>query len=519
MKRMASVLIVTGFCWATALSAMPAPDAFDGPGFESLIPPDINDFSSAWALQARMTDGTVTSVQLVERALARIRALDHEGPKLNAVVEINPDALAIAGSLDQERAGGLLRGPLHGLPVLLKDNIDTADAMQTSSGSLALIGPPALEDAVVVKRLRQAGAVVLGKASGGELAGFRDWGIPPGWSGRAGQVRNPWGLDLPVCGSSAGPAAAIAAGFAPLSVGTETNGSIICPAHANLVVGVRPTLGLLSQAGLVPLSSWQDTPGPMARTVTDVALLLGAMRETRESTSLTAEGQHADVDYVAKLDINALLGKRLGYPHLRPDGSLTIDDPHFSRLAKVLEAVGATLVPVHLVIPNLFEEQMAVLNHGIKHELGIYLQGRPGMRVQRLSDVIAYNRENPVPEGYGQKLLEGAQAQELDDPAYWLIAHRLRNEARQVLDSAMRQQVLDALVDLPTGDLRGTGAQAGYPGLSVPAGLDEAGKPVGLYFLGLAWTEGALLSMGFAFEQSLMAKEGQGYSQLYTKNY
>lgn len=506
MKRVASVLIVTSFCWANALSAMAAPDAFDGPSFESFIPPDTNDFSDAWELQARMTDGAVTSVQLVERALARIRALDRAGPHLNAVVEINPDAMSIASALDRERAGGVLRGPLHGLPVLLKDNLDTADSMQTSSGSLALIGQPALEDAVVVKRLRQAGAVVLGKANGGELAGFRDWGIPMGWSGRGGQVRNPWGLDLPVCGSSAGPAAAVAAGFAPLSVGTETNGSIICPAHANLVVGLRPTLGLLSQAGLVPLSSWQDTPGPIARTVTGIALLLGAMREGQESTPMAASGQAVDVDYLAKLDINALLGKRLGYPHLLPDGALTIDHPHFSWLAKVLEAAGATLVPIHLAIPDLFEEQMAVLNHGIKRELGSYLQGRPGMGVQTLADVINYNQENPGPEGYGQQLLEDAQAQELDDPAYWLIANKLRNEPRQLLDNAMRQHVLDALLDLPSGELRGAGAQAGYPGLSVPAGVDEAGQPVGLYFLGMPWTEASLLSMGFAFEQSLRSK-------------
>ncbi|MFK0091797.1 amidase family protein [Pseudomonas sp. NPDC090592] len=505
MNRLASVLITSSLLLTTFQSAIANPgSSFDGPGFASLIPPDANDFASASELQARMINGTVTSVHLVQRALARIAVLDREGPSLNAVVEINPDALSIAGALDQERAAGKLRGPLHGLPVLLKDNIDTADMMQTSSGSLALIGQPAVEDAAVVQHLRRAGAVVLGKANGGELAGFRDWGIPPGWSGRGGQVRNPWGLHLPVCGSSAGPAAAVAAGFAPLSVGTETNGSIICPAHANLVAGLRPTLGLLSQAGLVPLSSWQDTAGPIARSVSDIALLLGAMREpAQQRTAGAADGQHIEVDYLANLDSGALLGKRLGYPLYRPDGSLTVDHPHFGRLAMVLEAAGATLVPIHMVIPSLFTEQMAVLSHDIKHELGRYLRARPGIEPQSLADVIAYNQKNPGAEGYGQQLLEHAQAQELDEPTYRLMADRLREESRRLLDSTTNQHVLDALLDLPDGDLRGVGAQAGYPGLNVPAGLDESGRPIGVYFSSLPWTEAALLSIGFAFEQGL----------------
>ncbi|QXH54278.1 amidase [Pseudomonas fakonensis] len=494
------MLIIAGLWLAGTQSAHAEPgSSFDGPGFASLIPPDANDFASARELQERMASGTVTSVQLVERGLARIDALDRQGPGLNAVVEINPDALAIAATLDQERAAGVVRGPLHGLPVLLKDNVDTADSMQTSSGSLALVGQPALEDAAVVQHLRQAGAVVLGKANGAELAGFRDWAIPLGWSGRGGQVRNPWGLDLPVCGSSAGPAAALAAGFAPLSVGTETNGSIICPAYANLVVGLRPTLGLLSQAGLVPLSSWQDTPGPMARSVSDVALLLGAMGPT-DGPGVTAS---PSTDYLGQLDGDALQGKRLGYPLHRWDGSLTIEHPHFSRLAAVLEGAGATLVPIPMVIPNLFSEQLAVLSYDIKRELGRYLRARPGIEARSLADVIAHNRENPGPEGYGQQLLEDAQALEFDEPAYRRAADKLRGDSRMLLDNATAQHVLDALLDLPDGGLRGVGAQAGYPGLNVPAGLDEAGQPVGLYFSGLPFSEASLLSMGFAFEQAL----------------
>lgn len=492
MRSLASFLIVSGLWLAGAHGANAEPgSSFDGPGFASFIPADVHDFASARDLQARMTEGSVTSVQLVERALARINALDRQGPGLKAVVEINPEALSIASALDQERAEGLIRGPLHGLPVLLKDNIDTADLMQTSSGSLALVGQPAVEDAPVVQHLRRAGAVLLGKANTSELAGFRDGNIPSGWSGRGGQVRNPLGLGLPVCGSSAGPAAALAAGFAALSVGTETNGSIVCPAHANGVVGLRPTLGLLSQAGIVPLSSRQDTPGPMARTVADAALLLGAMRDADER-----------VDYLAQLDVDALKGKRLGYLKQRRDGSLTTAHPHFMRLAPVLEAAGATLVPLPMVIPDLRNEQMAVLSHDFKRELDRYLQGRPGLQVQSLADVIAFNRDNPGPEGYGQQWLEQAQALVLDEQAYQHAADRLRARSQRLLEGATGKHALDALIDLVDGGLRGLGAQAGYPGLMVPAGLDDAGLPVGLYFSGLPDTEASLLALGYGFEQA-----------------
>ncbi|MNO86679.1 Glutamyl-tRNA(Gln) amidotransferase subunit A [compost metagenome] len=503
MNRFISCAFISGFVLASIGSIAAEPDSsFDGPGFESFIPPDVIDFSTVAELQSRMSDGSVTSMQLVQRALARIGAIDRNGPALNAVVEINPDALAIANDLDAERAEGRLRGPLHGVPVLVKDNIDTGDSMQTSSGSLALVGRPALQDAFVVQRLRQAGAIVLGKANASELAGFRDWGIPSGWSGRGGQVGNPWGTELPVCGSSAGSAAGLAAGYAPLAVGTETNGSIICPAYYNQVVGLRPTLGLLSQAGIVPLSSWQDTPGPMGRTVSDVALLLGAMQGNDERRADTPPAPGGVKDYHGKLNASSLLGKRLGYPLYRGDGSLTIDHPHFKILAGRLERAGATLLPVDMKIPPLFAEQMTVLNYGIKRDLAAYLQGRPGIEVRNLADLIAFNRNYPGEEGYGQQLLEDAQALDIGESAYWETANKLRDESRKVLDVAHHVHQLDAVIDLSGGQLQGVGAQAGYPGLQVSAGQDAARQPVGLYFLGLPWSEEVLLSMGFAFEQS-----------------
>lgn len=477
-----------------------SPSAFDGPGFASLISPDANDFASINQLQVQLADRSLTSVQLVERALARIEALNHAGPKLNAVIENNPDALTIATALDVERDRGAVRGPLHGIPVLLKDNLDTADRMQTSAGSLALVGSPATRDAGVVQRLRQAGAVVLGKANLSEWAGFRDGNAPPGWSGRGGQTRNPLGLDFPTGGSSSGSAAGVAAGFVPIAVGTETNGSIIFPAYINGVVGMRPTHGLLSLSGVVPLVPRQDTPGPMARTVTDTALLLSAMQgsETEGLIELAPE----PVDYVAALDAASLQGKRLGYAQVRGDGSYALDDPHFLRLHDRLEAAGAELVPIALELPELFNEQFAVLIYDFKRELATYLQSRPGIEVRDLAQVIAFNQANAAAEQYGQGLLQVTQSSELSEDAYQVMATRLRAQSQETLDTALTEHSLDALIDFADGQLRGVGAQAGYPGLTVPAGLNTSGQPVGLYFSGSAWSDAELLRMAYAFEQT-----------------
>ncbi|MEN8641509.1 amidase family protein [Pseudomonas sichuanensis] len=479
-----------------------AQDDFDGPVFASIIEPDSNDFASIAELQALLAEGTVTSAGLVTRALARIAALDQQGPQLRAVIETNPDALTIAETLDAERASGELRGRLHGIPVLIKDNIDSGDSMQTSAGSLALVGEPAPADAYLVQRLRAAGAVILGKANTSEWMGFRDWQSPMGWSGRGGQTQSALSKELPVFGSSAGSAVAVSAGFVAVAVGTETNGSLVGPAFFSQVVGLRPSLGLLSASGLVPLTSRQDTPGPMARTVTDAAALLDAMFGLDMPTPAPEGAPTEMIDYAGGLDATALDGARLGYPSLTPRGTPMLEDPVFAALAPRLENAGATLVPIDFAFPDLFQAQMAVLSFDFKRELAQYLGNRQGIEVKTLADVVAFNEANPVPENYGQALLVAAEALEFDEELYANLANQLRSLSQALIDDALAEHELTALVDLPMGQLIGYGAQAGYPGLTVPAGLDEGGMLKGLHFIGSRWSDQALLSLGHAFEKS-----------------
>ncbi|WEK31340.1 MAG: amidase family protein [Candidatus Pseudomonas phytovorans] len=477
-------------------------EGFDGPVFASIIDPDSNDFATLSELQQKLAEGNLTSVDLVTRALARISALNEKGPQLRAVIETNPDALTIAQDRDAERFEGVLRGPLHGIPVLLKDNLDSGDGMQTSAGSLALVGEPAAADAYVVQRLRASGAIILGKANTSEWMGFRDWTAPLGWSGRGGQTRSALGRDFPVYGSSAGSAVAVSAGIVAIAVGTETNGSLVGPAYCNHVVGLRPTLGLLSQYGMLPLSSLQDTPGPMARTVTDAALLVDAMFGLDRPDQVPEGAPQAPVAYAAALDDSALWGVRLGYPVHSGGGATMADDPAFAALLSRLESAGATVVPVQFEFPDLFPEQMAVLSYDFKRELARYLAGRPGVGVKSLADVIAFNTANPLPEGYAQGLLESSEALAFNEEDYTCVAHQLRSQSRCLLDTALQVHDLAALIDLPLGYLNSYGAQAGYPGLTVPAGLDEDGRPTGLCFIGPQWSDGVLLSLGYAFEQS-----------------
>ncbi|WP_194789568.1 amidase family protein [Pseudomonas sp. UFMG81] len=475
---------------------------FDGPLFASVIEPDDNDFASIAQLQARLAEGPLTSVKLVKRCLARIAALNRRGPQLRAVIETNPDALHIAECLDTERARGVIRGPLHGIPVLLKDSIDTGDNLQTSAGSLALVGQPSPADAYLVQRLRAVGAIILGKANMSEWMGFRDWQAPYGWSSRGGQTQSALGKGWPVFGSSAGSAVAVCAGLAPVAVGTETNGSLMGPAYMNQVVGLRPTQGLISTSGLVPLSSRQDTPGPMARTVTDAALLLDAMFGLDRPEPAPAGAPDSLIDYASGLDAQALKGARLGYPSVTAQGGAMIEDPAFALLARRLESAGAKLVPVDFVFPPLMQTQLAVLRFDFKRELAHYLAGRPGIGPKTLADVIAFNAANPSPEGHGQGLLESAQALMFNEPFYSLLADSLRNQSRALIDTALQAHDLEALVDLPMGNLMGYGAQAGYPGLMVPAGRDDEGMLAGLYLAGGQWRDRALLALGYAFEQS-----------------
>lgn len=473
--------------------------------------------ASVAALQARLVDGSLDARTLARHALVRITRFDDGPADLNAVVERNPDALSIASALDNERAQGRVRGPLHGVPVLLKENIDTGDRMRTTAGSLALLDAPLPDDAFFVHRLRAAGVVVLGKTNLSEWANFRSTRATSGWSARGGQTRNPFDPRRNPCGSSAGSAVAVATGMVPLAVGTETNGSITCPASANGVVGIKPTLGLVSRDGIVPIAISQDTAGPLARSVADAALLLQAMAGWDESDPAAQPGR-AIPDFTAALDAGALAGARLGV--LRDmTGFDAATDRLFEQALRKLRATGAELVDVELRLPPGFDEDSdTVLLHEFHDGIGRYLVQR-GAAITTLEGLIAFNREHADREmpHFGQEIFEQAAATGgLDDPAYRTARARSRAAARAAIDEPLATEGLDALIaptmapawltDYEQGDdYRGAGvsaapAVAGYPHISVPMGLVD-GLPVGLSLLGAAWSDARLIGLAYAWER------------------
>jgi len=478
-------------------------------------------------LQRRMSAGELTSHALVQDYLDRIAAVDKAGPALNAVIELNPDALDLADRLDAERNAGTVRGPLHGIPLLVKDNVDSADRMHTSAGSLALADSIAGRDATIVARLRAAGAVILGKTNLSEWANFRSSHSTSGWSGRGGQTRNPYALDRNPCGSSSGSGVAISANLAAAAIGTETDGSIVCPASTNGVVGIKPTLGLVSRAGIVPIAHSQDTAGPMARSVTDAATVLTAIAgfDARDPATATAQAHRAD--YTQYLDATALHGARIGVVRKLAGFSADVD-ALFDRNIAALRAAGATVVdPVDL--PNLGkydDAELLVLEYEFKHDLDTYLQALPsGTHGPRsLADVIAFNARESTRELalFGQDLLEKSQARgSLRDEAYRAALTRAKRLAgRQGIDAALRKYKLDALIaptagpawmtDWVAGDHAAGGssspsAVAGYPDITVPAGFVHE-LPVGLSFFAGAWSEPRLIGLAYAFEQATHAR-------------
>ncbi len=479
------------------------------------------------AMQDAMAKGTLTSRAITEQYLARIEALDRKGPTLGSVIEINPDALAIADGLDKERKEKGARGPLHGVPVLIKDNIETADKMMTTAGSLALVGPAPAQDAFIVERLRAAGAVVLGKTNLSEWANFRSTRSVSGWSGRGGLVRNPYGLDRSACGSSSGTGAAIAANFAAVGVGTETDGSIICPSSTNGLVGIKPTVGLASRAGIVPISHTQDTPGPMARTVRDAALLLSAMAgvDPRDAATGASEGK-VPADLVAGLDAGALKGKRIGVLRGSFAGYSPRSDQVLDAAAAKLKALGAEVVdPVELPHAGKYDAaEFEVLQYEFKTDLNAYLAGRPGMPVKTLADLIAFNNKNAEKEmpHFGQELfLDCEKKGPLTEAAYKEALAKARKLSREGIDQALKSQKLDALlalsggpawtVDLVNGDhflgsRTSPAAVSGYPSITVPAG-EVAGLPIGISLIGTAWSEPKLIQLAYAFEQATKARK------------
>jgi amidase len=482
-------------------------------------------------LGAALAAGEVTSRQLVDAYLARIAEIDDRGPTLGAVVEVNPDARAIADALDRELRERGPRGPLHGIPVLLKDNIDTADGMETTAGSLALVGSRPARDAFVVERLRAAGAVVLGKTNLSEWANFRSTRSSSGWSARGGQTRNPYALDRNPSGSSSGSAAAVAASLAAAAIGTETDGSILSPASVCGIVGIKPTVGLVSRSGIIPIAHSQDTAGPMARTVADAAALLGPLTgsDPRDPATRASAGMAAD-DYGRFLDPQGLAGARLGVVRAAAFRLGPKTAPVLEAAIGALRAAGATVVEVELASAGKTDEgELEVLLYEFKADLEAYLGSRPGAKVKSLAGLIEFNRRNAPDEMpfFEQELLEMADKKgPLTEKRYRAALRRIRSLSRTAgIDAVMDAERLDALVaitngpahltDLVNGDAFTGGSEspaavAGYPSISVPAGHVH-GLPVGLSFFGRAWTEPTLIRLAYAFEQATKARRPPEY--------
>ncbi len=472
-------------------------------------------------LQKWMQSGRYTSQSLARLYLERIRLLDKQGPRINSVIELNPDALTIAAGMDRERRAGKIRGPLHGIPVLIKDNIDTSDRMMTTSGSLALVGAPAAKDAFIVQRLREAGAVILGKTNLSEWANFRSTNSSSGWSGRGGQTKNPYALDRNPCGSSSGTGSAVAANFAAVGIGTETDGSIVCPSNANALVGLKPTLGLVSRSGIVPIAHSQDTAGPMTRTVADAAVVLGAIAGTDPADSATtAAGVRIESDYSKFLKADGLKGSRIGVARKKVTGYSAATDRLFERAIEDLRRLGAEIVdPADIGSIGEYDEgEREVLLYEFKADLNQYLATRTGVPVRTLKDVIEFNEKNKDREMpyFGQERMLAAEAKgPLTDDAYRKALERNRKLSREGIDETMKRHRLDAIV-MPTGgppwttdlvngdhflgDSSTPTAVAGYPVITVPMGY-VYGLPVGISFAGTAWSEGTLLRLAYAYEQ------------------
>jgi amidase len=490
-------------------------------------------------LAAGLAQGRWTSERLTELYLARIEAIDRAGPKLNAIIELQPKALEFARALDEERRAGRLRGALHGIPILVKDNIETGDGMATSAGSLALADWRSPNDAFLIQRLRAAGALVLGKTNLSEWANFRSTHSISGWSGRGGQTLNPYALDRTPSGSSSGSGAAAAASLCAAAVGSETDGSITGPASFNALVGLKPTRGLISRSGIVPLSHSQDTAGPMARTVQDVALLLGGMTGVDTADSVTLQSRaHIAPDYTRFLDPMGLKGARLGVARKFFADSAPLDR-YLSECVAHLKAAGAEIIdpadlPSH---GKLTDPETDVLLYDFKHDLNRYLERLPADAPARtLEALISFNeqhRDREMPYFEQEQFIQAQAKGPLTDPRYRKArADCLRLARTEGIDAVIKQHRLDAIVtltagppwlidrvngDSDTGGCTTPAAVAGYPHISVPSGLYR-GLPIGLSFFASAWSEPKLLKLAYAWEQATMARQRPSFAAS-TNNY
>jgi len=486
------------------------------------------------SMQQKFASAQYSSQQVTELYLKRIEAIDKNGPALHAVIELNPDAISIAKAMDAERKAGKIRGPLHGVPLLIKDNIDTADKMQTTAGSLAMLGNIASKDAFIVKKLREAGAVLLGKTNLSEWANFRSAKSCSGWSSRGGQTKNPYIIDHNPCGSSSGSGVAVSANLCMVAVGTETDGSVTCPAAVNGIVGLKPTVGLVSRSGIIPISHTQDTAGPMARTVTDVAILLGILAGSDEADATTNNSKSDKIiDYTQFLDINALKGKRIGVEK-KPQG-----DNHFMHalLKKNLDLLtqqGAIIVEIEYLdkINELGGAEFEVLQFEFKDGLNKYLS-TANAPVKTLTDVINFNKNNEdkAMPYFKQETLLSSQAKAGLESAEYKTALKKSNEGCQnIINNLLQKNKLDMICGLTMGPacsidniygdrwgevfLTQPAAASGYPHITVPAGMVYE-LPIGLSFFGAAYSEASLLAVAFAFEQAANNRKKPGFKNAF----
>ena len=473
------------------------------------------------SLADKLSSGTYSSEQLVKLYMHRIEAIDKKGPRLNSIIELNPDALSIAKIMDLELKSNNRRGPLHGIPVLIKDNIDTVDKMQTTSGSLALVGNIASKDAFIVTKLREAGAIILGKTNLSEWANFRSSKSCSGWSSRGGQTKNPYFLDHNPCGSSSGSGVAVAANLCVVSVGTETDGSIVCPASVSGVVGIKPTVGLVSRTGIIPISKTQDTAGPMARTVKDAAILLGVLASIDTNDAITEESNGKGYkDYTKFLDIDALKGKRIGIEK-KPQGDNKYVNSLLDETLNLLKKKGAILIEIEYQdkINALRDAEFEVLQYEFKDGLNRYLSSG-NAKVKSLKEVIAFNNDNEdrAMPYFKQELLESSNGKKtLEDKKYLQAYEKSHIGSKKILDTIFSNHKLDAIcgitmgptcsIDTIYGDrwgdysLTAPAAMSGYPHITVPCGA-VYDLPVGLSFFGTAYTEDKLIAIAYAYEQA-----------------
>lgn len=485
-------------------------------------------------LQKRMQSGQTTSHAITQLYLDRIQKIDKNGPELNSIIELNPDALAIADALDKERKNGKLRGPLHGIPVLIKDNIDTADKMQTTAGALAMEGNIAKKDSFVAKKLRDAGAVILGKTNLSEWANFRSSRSVSGWSSRGGQTKNAYVLDRSPCGSSSGSGVAVSANLCTVAIGTETDGSINCPASVNGVVGIKPTVGLVSRSGIIPISKTQDTAGPLARTVRDAVILLNAVAgiDPNDPATLASKGKSKS-DYTKYLDANALKGKRIGIEKTFLKHHEAID-AMLQQALEQMKNLGATIVEVEFIneYNKLGTAEFEVLKYEFKDGLNHYLS-TSNSKMKSLQDIINFNKQNEAKAMpyFKQEILDSSEKLGGLESKEYIDALNKSTGIRKFLDDLMQKNQLNALcgpaagaswcVDLVNGDAfsgygaYGPAAMAGYPSISVPMGnVNEL--PVGLSFISKAWDEPNLIAIGYAYEQASKKRIQPSFKPTYT---